>query len=82
MQQADLVIIGGGYMAINALEAAAYHLPKGAKVTRPLQLVPLRHCPTYSSSDSTPPPIPEEGGNGAYTRLDQQCLPYAIILRA
>ena len=35
-QQADLVIIGGGYMAINALEAAAYHLPKGAKVTAPL----------------------------------------------
>ena len=34
--QADLVIIGGGYMAINALEAAAYHLPKGAKVTAPL----------------------------------------------
>lgn len=31
-EQADLVIVGGGYMAINAFEAAAFHLQRGSKV--------------------------------------------------
>jgi cation diffusion facilitator CzcD-associated flavoprotein CzcO len=31
-QRADLVILGGGYSAVNALEAAAFHLPANARV--------------------------------------------------
>ena len=31
-QRADLVILGGGYAAVNALEAASFHLPEGARV--------------------------------------------------
>ena len=31
-QRAGLVILGGGYAAVNALEAASFHLPEGARV--------------------------------------------------
>ena len=30
--QCDLVIVGAGYAGINALNSAAYYLPKGARV--------------------------------------------------